>query len=333
MKALITAIVLLPLAHAPAAAQPGNAQAGKALWDGPTTQCRNCHGAKGEGAFGPDLAGRRMSVPHFIQAVRKPWGIMPAYETSQLTDAELADMVAYFDALPANPQPGKWRYDVPAGAARGQVVALNTGCAQCHGPTMPGPRAGMGAINGTFDDFKDEVYRHTAVHPEHRKRISEPMPARLRMGNFSPTRMWESQLREIYDWTRNELGFRVLVAGRLRKGEPAAGGVAYRLDVNNYGLKDKAMTAEDVTISLAIPAGATVVSATGAGYQGVQNESKGTVAVWKLARLSPADPQTFSITLSTAATAADNLRGTVRWTKPAVKTGPFDQVNIAPAPL
>ena len=55
--------------------------------------------------------------------------------------------------------------------------------------------------------------------------------------------------------------------------------------------------------------------------------------MWKLARLAPKDYQTFTITLSKAGTAADNLRGNVRWTKPAVKTGPSDQANIAPAPL
>ncbi|MGH9147604.1 MAG: hypothetical protein ACRD1Q_12905 [Vicinamibacterales bacterium] len=32
-------------------------------------------------------------------------------------------------------------------------------------------------------------------------------------------------------------------------------------------------------------------------------------------------------------TAADNVRGSVRWTKPTVKTGPSDSVNIAPAPV
>ena len=297
--------------------------------------CRNCHGEKGEGAFGPDLAGRRMTVATFAHATRKPWGIMPAYLDSQITDAEIADMVAYFDSLPANAQPGKWRYEVPAGAARGQVVALNAGCAQCHGPILNGPRANMGAIDGSFDEFKDEVYNHTTAHPKHRARLGEKMPARLRMGNYSPTRMWEAQLREIYDWAKNDLGWRAMIFGRLRAGKPAANGVAYQLDVENLGLKDKGRTAEDVTISLILPAGAEVLGTTGDGYQGVQADpkTKGSVAVWKLARIAPRDHLTFSITLSKAGTEADNLRGNVRWTKPVVKTGPSDQANIPPAPL
>lgn len=64
----------------------------------------------------------------------------------------------------------------------------------------------------------------------------------------------------------------------------------------------------------------------------MQTEQKSSVAVWKLARLSPKDHLTFAITLAKPATAADNLRGSIRWTKPAVPTGPFDQANIAPAP-
>jgi hypothetical protein len=49
--------------------------------------------------------------------------------------------------------------------------------------------------------------------------------------------------------------------------------------------------------------------------------------------MAPKDKQALTITLSRAGTAADNLRGSVRWTKPAVKTGPFDEANINAAPL
>jgi hypothetical protein len=49
--------------------------------------------------------------------------------------------------------------------------------------------------------------------------------------------------------------------------------------------------------------------------------------------MAPKDTQAFSLTLSAAGTQADNVRGSIRWTKPAVKPGPTDTVNIAPAPL
>src|SRR5436190_16467720 len=118
MNKLLVALLAIPFLQGVANAQ-GDAQAGKALWDGPATQCRNCHGANGEGAFGPDLAGRKLSVAQFTHAVRKPWGIMPAFIASQVSDTEIGNLVAYFDGLPANAQPGKWRFEVSPTAARG----------------------------------------------------------------------------------------------------------------------------------------------------------------------------------------------------------------------
>src|SRR3954453_4365637 len=139
MHRIIIALFLSSFGPGVALAQSGDAQAGKALWDGPATQCRNCHGTTGQGAFGPDLAGRKLSVAQFTQAVRHPWGIMPAFIESQVSDAEIANLVAWFDSMPANDKPGKWRFEVPANAARGQAIALSVGCAQCHGPILDGP--------------------------------------------------------------------------------------------------------------------------------------------------------------------------------------------------
>ena len=137
----VFSLMWLPVFAGSAAAQ-GNAQAGKTLWEGPATQCKNCHGNNGEGAFGPDLAGRKLTVAQFSRAVRAPWGIMPRFLASQVSDSEMADMVAYFDSLPPVATPGKWRFEVPANAPRGQEVLLSTiGCGQCHGPTFNGPRA------------------------------------------------------------------------------------------------------------------------------------------------------------------------------------------------
>jgi hypothetical protein len=84
-----------------------------------------------------------------------------------------------------------------------------------------------------------------------------------------------------------------------------------------------------------VPEGTKVVTATGAGYEGVRRDEqlKGDVAVWRVARVAPRDRQSYTLTLSQAATAKDNLRGNIRWAKPAVKTGPTDVENIAPAPL
>jgi mono/diheme cytochrome c family protein len=334
MRKSLLAIVLLACSVGTAAAQGGPHQAAIAFWEGPAAHCKNCHGVKGAGAFGPDLAGRGLTVEQFAYAVRKPWGIMPAYVASQISDQEIEQLARYFNSLPAVAQPAKWRYEVPAGAQRGQVVSLNSGCGQCHGPILNGPRSHLGAVDADFAWFKNMVYNHTTAMPEHEKVLGEPPPVRLRMGNYAPTRMWESQLREIYDWAR-EIGFRARVVARLSKAETAANGVSYRLNVSNNGLPGRGPAIEDVTISLVVPNGASVVTATGEGYQGVRmdEKAKANAAVWKLARLAPRDRQSFAITLSRAGTKDDNLRGSVRWTRPVVKTGPFDQSNIPPPPL
>ena len=334
MKKYFAAIIVLAASHNLAVAQSGDHAQAIKLWTGPEAHCRNCHGVKGEGGFGPDLAGRKLTAAQFTHAVRSPWGIMPAYIGSQISDNELALLARYFEEMPAVAQPAKWRFEVPAGAPQGQVVALTAGCGQCHGPILNGPRSHLGAIDADFAWFKTMVYDHTTAILEHEKVLHEPPPVRIRMGNYSPTRMWESQLRTIYDWTR-DIGFRARVLGRLSKGADGGNGVVYTLDVSNNGLPGKGPTVEDVTIALIVPDGANVVAATGAGYQGVRMDEKAkrNAAVWTVPRMAPKDKQSFTITLSRAGTAADNLRGSVRWTKPTVKTGPFDEANINPAPL
>ncbi len=334
MKKYLAAVIVLAASHNLAAAQSGDHAQAIKLWTGVETQCRNCHGAKGEGGFGPDLAGRKMTVAQFTQAVRKPWGIMPAYIESQISDNELALLTRYFEEMPAVAQPAKWRFEVPAGAPHGQVVALTSGCGQCHGPILNGPRSHLGGIDADFAWFKNVVYEHTNAMPKHEELMHEPPPVRLRMGNYAPTRMWESQLRAIYDWAR-DIGFRPRILARLGKGEAGANGVTYSLNVTNNGLPGKGLAVEDVTIALAVPEGTNVVATTGDGYQGLRMDEKAkrNTAVWTVPRMAPKDKQSFTITLSRAGTAADNLRGSVRWTKPTVKTGPFDEANINPAPL
>src|SRR5678815_1088979 len=96
---------------------------------------------------------------------------------------------------------------------------------------------------------------------------------RVRMGNFSPKRVPESQLQEIWTWM-NELGMVVPIQARLTGGTAAASGTTYTLDVENEGLKDKGLAAEDVTISVVLPPGTKAMSATGTGYQGTQTDEK-----------------------------------------------------------
>src|ERR1043165_2645794 len=107
---LISAYAAVAAAQTPAAA--GDVAAGKALWDGNTTSCKNCHGNKAEGGYGPDLAGRKITNAHFLHAVQKPWGVMPSFP--QFNDKQLSDMYAYVSSLPGVPEPAAWRVPPPA---------------------------------------------------------------------------------------------------------------------------------------------------------------------------------------------------------------------------
>src|SRR6476646_8993874 len=109
MKNLAAALLLLPFLQSASLAQAPDTAAAKSLWEGNNLFCKNCHGKNGEGAFGPDLAGRGLSASQFQQAVRKPWGVMPAFTEEQVSDTELAGMAAYFATLPKSAEPGPWR--------------------------------------------------------------------------------------------------------------------------------------------------------------------------------------------------------------------------------
>jgi hypothetical protein len=141
-------------------------------------------------------------------------------------------------------------------------------------------------------------------------------------------------LQEIWAYI-SDLGLRPRMLGTLSAGVPGANGVTYTLEVRNTGVANRGLAAEDLTVTLIVPAGANVVNATGAGYQGTRRDEQANanVAVWQLARMAPQDRQSFTITLSRAGTATDNLRGRINWTKPTVKTGPMDVQNIPDAPL
>jgi mono/diheme cytochrome c family protein len=322
-----------------AAAPAGTADAGRAVWATGNTSCRNCHGAEGEGSFAIALAGRKLTFDRFKNYVRNPKGRMPAYIESELTDQEIADLVAYFDSLPQAAKPSPWRIELPAGAAPGQELAIaKIGCGQCHGATFSTPRHGAAEVNGDWEWFKRMVYEHTTAQREQWAQLDPaiqavtPAPAgpagrnRVRMGNYDRNRLPESTLKEIWTWAM-DLGPLVPLRGNVSAGVPGTGGVAYTLNVANAGVKGKGVAAEDVTVSLVLPAGSKVVTATGTGYQGVRRDeqAKADVAVWQLPRLAAADRQALGITLAGSAPDAA-VRGTIRWGKPAVKAD--DVVNL-----
>ncbi|OFW01211.1 MAG: hypothetical protein A3I61_08220 [Acidobacteria bacterium RIFCSPLOWO2_02_FULL_68_18] len=326
--------LLLLVAGAPAAAQPaapaGNAEAGKTHWALGNTSCRNCHGADGEGAFGPALAGRiDVTYERFRSYVRNPVGRMPAYVESELSDQEIADMAAYFSGLPPVQKPGAWRVELPKAASRGQQLAVAViGCGQCHGETFETPRHGAAEVNGDFEWFKRMVYDHVAAQREQWKQLdpaiapTTPRPAgppgrnRVRMGSYSPQRLPEAVLKEIWTWAMEDLGKLVPLSARLTAGPQGPNGATYTVNVTNAGVKNRGLTAEEVTVEVELPENAVVVNATGAGYELRRDGASKMVAVWRVPRLAATEQQTLTVTL---AQPAGRLRGMVHWAKPAVK--------------
>ena len=60
--------------------------------------------------------------------------------------------------------------------------------------------------------------------------LNETPAVRVRMGNYSPQRLSDPLLQEIFAFAK-DLGFRPSVQGRLSAGVPAANGVTYSLSV------------------------------------------------------------------------------------------------------
>ena len=258
-------------------------------------------------------------------AIRNPTWRMPAFVPSQLSDKEVQDMVAYWDTLPVAPAIGKWRNEAPADGPRAQQLAVNIiGCGQCHGATMSTPRHGAAGMSADFEWFKKQVVKPRDRHARTVERLDgEGAPTtrgRVRIGNFSPKRVPEPQLQEIWTWM-NDLGIVVPIVARLTSGATSAAGTAYTLNVENEGLKDKGVAAEDVTISLVLPPGTKAASATGTGYEGTKRDEKANadVAVWRLPKLAAHEHQDFTITLAGTPAGDAVPRGTVAYAKPTAK--------------
>jgi mono/diheme cytochrome c family protein len=314
LRALLFALVMICRSQAQDGIPTANATAGKAAWD--ARLCKWCHGEQGEGGFGPDLAGRSLSFGQFKHAVRNPWGVMPAFTEGQVSDQNLADISAYLVNLPRVPEPAAWRERLPPqDAPRGQVLLIANGCAQCHGPELTPPRMVLGgeASDLDFTLFAKMVYEHTELYP------------RGRMGNFSRLRLQESTLQEIFRFATQDLGLLVPLAGRIDAGVPAGANTTYTLTVKNQGAKGKGLTAQEVTVVVALPSGNTVVGTSGIGYQGVIKDPtiKSDAAVWRLSGIAPQEEQIFTFSVSgTGGVPAELFKGSVvRWAKPEIRKG------------
>jgi mono/diheme cytochrome c family protein len=102
---IITAILLMLLA--PGAAFAASAEKGKAAFM--QHGCWQCHGTQGQGSImtsgGKIIARTQLPLESFVGFVRSSNRAMPAYGEAILSDADLADIYAYLQAIP-KPDPG-----------------------------------------------------------------------------------------------------------------------------------------------------------------------------------------------------------------------------------
>ena len=232
MNPIFVALLLLPLAQGPAGG--GAAQPGKVMWEAFENDCKLCHGVQGEGGLGPDLAGHSLTPAQFLRAVRKPWGIMPAFVADKnLTDQQVGQIATYLASLPKVAEPSStWFTTIPALATPNQRLMISMGCGQCHGQTMANPRRTAGGAGADYAWFKKEVYEHTSA-PGHVN------STHLRMGNYSPMRVPEPVLQQLWQFFAFEQGLRAPVNAAVSAGVPSAKGVTYTLTVSNTGTVGK----------------------------------------------------------------------------------------------
>ena len=307
-RTMLVALLVVPILLV---TMPPRAHADEKIWslssNTRAADCAYCHGEKGEGGFGPDLAGRAITLDQFKRALRKPWGVMPAYPN--LSDQTIADLYGYLESLPKVAEPAAWRVPDPGNnVPKGQRATVVYGCAMCHGLEMVRPRLTLGGMgpDATFEAFKKIVYQHADLYP------------RNMMGVFSQDHVQEANLKDIFDFVQT-IGFRVPITAVVTPGTSTDSNTVYTLTVTNSGRAGKGLTAEDVTIALDVPRGAKVVSTTGTGYEGVRRiaEMNADVAVWKVPRLEANARQTYTLTLSGAGTANAAFKDSmVSWLKP-----------------
>ena len=129
-------IVLTLLATIGAPAHAGDVEAGKRKAE----VCAACHGADGNATIPgtPSLAGQPVYFTHwqlikFRDGRRKDPQMSPF--AKNLTDADMADLAAYYAAQRAIPRPATTD---PAKVAEGKRLATFHHCASCHRPDLSG---------------------------------------------------------------------------------------------------------------------------------------------------------------------------------------------------
>lgn len=135
---LLAAIVALPAGRLQAAADVAAGQEKARV-------CSGCHGENGVSSIPgvPSLAGQQDQFLQwqlvFFRSGRRPNPAMSVISEG-LSDADIRNLGAYYHSLPYNTKVPGGRGDAEL-AAKGQVVAEQHRCANCHTDTFRGERA------------------------------------------------------------------------------------------------------------------------------------------------------------------------------------------------
>ncbi len=136
--AVLAAVVMVGLFAWPRGtlASPG-VEEGMAVFTGKGL-CANCHGANGEGGFGPTLAGRGLAAERVVRQLRTPFRNMPSFRTNQVSDDEAASIAEFLASLEAPAERGKPRAEAQPTDSEVKKAWIGKGCAQCHGAAAGG---------------------------------------------------------------------------------------------------------------------------------------------------------------------------------------------------
>jgi mono/diheme cytochrome c family protein len=69
---------------------------GQGLYDG---KCKRCHGPEGRGGQGPSLIPFNWTYEKALEQIRYPLCEMPSFRESELSDAEVGQIVAYLKTI------------------------------------------------------------------------------------------------------------------------------------------------------------------------------------------------------------------------------------------
>jgi mono/diheme cytochrome c family protein len=191
-------VLLLALATGVALAA-GDAVKGKALWE--AKNCKSCHGALGEGKYAGVRAGDTRTEADWVKQVRTPRANMPAFAVAQVSDQDLADMLAYMKTLTAPASFTAVTYTAAATDMPGKVLFNQKRCVACHGD-------GVGLVKTRFTDKGLTVTPAAVI-----KQLRTPA---ANMPMFAATQVTDADATAVADWLKT------LVAPATTAAAPAA---------------------------------------------------------------------------------------------------------------